>query len=638
MCGITGIINSDKKPVDKGVLLKMNQKLVHRGPDDEGLWIDPKKKNVGLAQRRLSILDLSPLGHQPMFYDNKNLVIVYNGEIYNYLEIREELKDLGYKFSSQTDTEVILAAYKEWGPAALQKFNGMWAFVLYDRRNNLIFAARDRIGVKPLYYLYDKKKFLFASEIKAILKHPEVKARPNDRIVWDYLVSGLVDHTEETFFKGVKELRSGHYLVLRKKKLEIRKYWDLDPTRKSEKLNDRELQNKFRELFFDSVKLRLRSDVPIGTCLSGGLDSSAIVGVVNDFLKKESKITQIGTWQRTFSAAYEAKKFPGCACDEREFINEVVRKTKVKSHLVFPSGKKLVDEIKNVVYHQDYPFGSTSIYAQWNVFRLAKQNGVKVMLDGQGSDELLAGYHPYFGIYFSQLLREFNIPRLIYEVFAYSGKHERSAFDIFKELVKGAASKGILGGFASRFMRNRWPEYELFKPQWRNKYQSRTLYLPTKNVFRDGIHTMLKSSITSLLRYEDRDSMAFGIESRVPFLDYRFVEFVYSLSDNQKIRHGETKWIMREALKGILPEKIRQRQDKIGFATPEEYWMKEELGKEMKKVFASDKFQSRGFFQKGKTSKLFKEYLKGHIKNYQLFWRLYNYEMWMRVFIDKTSN
>jgi len=637
MCGITGIVNLDKKPVEKKILEKMNASLSHRGPDDEGFFIE---KNIGLAQRRLSILDLSPLGHQPMFYDNNNLAIVFNGEIYNYLEIRAELIILGYKFRSQTDTEVILAAYQEWGTDCLARFNGMWAFVIYDKKNDLIFAARDRLGVKPFYYLEDKEKFLFASEIKALLKHPEIKSEPNEKIVWDYLIRGLVDHSEDTFFRHVKELRGGYYLVLRKKKpaspagrLEIRKYWDLDPSKKQAALSDQALQDKFRELFLDSVNFRLRSDVPIGTCLSGGLDSSAIVCVINDFLKKEGKITQIGRWQKTFSSAYDSKKYKDC--DERRYINEVIRKTKAKSHLVFPSASQLVKEIKDVIYHQDYPFCSTSIYAQWNVFRLARQNGVKVMLDGQGSDELLAGYHLYFGIYFSELLKEFKIPRFVYEVIMYSRKHERSVWGIFKDLFMELVRRGFLGGLTSRFFQNQWSEYDVFKPSWKNKFKSPAPLRPSGNLLKDGLHNHLKTSITSLLRYEDRDSMAFGIESRVPFLDYRFVEFVYALSDNQKIRQGETKWIMRQALKGILPEKIRTRQDKIGFATPEEYWMKETLGKEMKKVFASEKFNARGIFQRGKAAELFNQYLEGKIKNYQLFWRLYNYEMWMRVFIDK---
>lgn len=629
MCGITGIINFNKKPVDKAILGKMNKTLSHRGPDDEGYWID---RNIGLGHRRLSIIDLTKAGHQPMFYDNKNLTIVFNGEIYNYLEIRDELIKKGYRFKSQSDTEVILAAYKEWGEDCLNKFNGMWAFAIYDKKRKLVFCARDRVGVKPFYYYFDKHKFLFASEIKAILKHPEVNAKPNDKIVWDFAVCGLVDHDEETFFSGIKELRPGHYLILKNNKLIIEKYWDLDTKAVTIYKNDKECAEKFRELFIDSVKLRLRSDVPIGTCLSGGLDSSAIVCIVNKFLK-ENGIEQIGQWQKTFSSVYDDKKFPGC--DEQPFIREVIKKTKAKSHYVFPSGEKLVKEIPKIIWHHDYPFTSTSIYAQWNVFRLAKQNHIKVMLDGQGADEQLAGYHPFFGIYFGQLLREYRLGRLFYETYQYSKKHNNSVYRVLRDLFINLGQKGVFGGFFSRFIKNQWSEYDLFSSGWRNKYQPPAMIQPTDNVFKNALHSGFKLGLVQLLRYEDRDSMAFSIESRVPFLDYRLVEFIYSLSDNQKIRQGQTKWVMRQGLKGILPEKIRTRQDKIGFATPEEIWMKQGLGEEMKKVFSSDKFNSRGFYQKGLVSEKFEDYLQGKHTNFQLFWRLYCLEIWFRVFIDK---
>ena len=611
----------------------MNRELSHRGPDDEGYWIDSHFKNIGLAQRRLSIIDLTSAGHQPMFYDNKNLAIVFNGEIYNYLELRDELKSLGYKFKSQSDTEVILAAYKEWGIKCLERFNGMWAFALYDKKNKLIFSSRDRMGVKPFYYYFDKNKFLFASEIKAILKHPEIKAKPNDKIIWDFVVCGLVDHSEETFFADIKELRPGHCMIIktRNPKSEIRKYWDLDPTTKAEYKNDKEYAERFRELFIDSVKLRLRSDVPIGTCLSGGLDSSAIVCVVNNFLKN-SGIKQLGDWQKTFSSVYDDKKYPGC--DEQPFIREVIKKTKAKRNYVFPSGEKLIKEIKEIIWHHDYPFTSTSIYAQWNVFRLAKQNGIKVMLDGQGADELLAGYHPFFGIYFGELLRQYRLGRLFYESYKYSKNHHNSVYTVLRDLFINLGQKGVFGGFFSRFIKSQWSEYDLFKASWRNKHQPPAMIQPTDNVFKNALHSGFKIGLVSLLRYEDRDSMAFSIESRVPFLDYRLVEFIYSLPDNQKINKGQTKWVMRQALKGILPEKIRTRQDKIGFATPEEIWMREQLGKEMKKIFASEKFNGRGYFVQGKTLAEFERYLRGEHKNFQLFWRLYCLEMWFQVFID----
>ena len=628
MCGITGIINLDKRPVDKKVLTTMNRTLSHRGPDDEGVFID---KNIGLGHRRLSIIDLSSAGHQPMFYDNKNLVIVYNGEIYNYLEIRKELKKKGYRFKSETDTEVILASYKEWGTECLKKFNGMWAFAIFDKKRKLFFCARDRLGIKPFYYLLDKNKFIFASEIKAILQHPEVKAKPNDKIIWDYLICGLVDHCEETFFSNIKELRAGHFLILKGTKLKIKKYWDLDPQSSNLEKTDQDYTEQFKELFIDSIRLRLRSDVPIGTCLSGGLDSSSIVCVVNDFLNKGGKIDQVGKWQKTFSSVYDKKKYEGC--DEREFINEVIKKTKVKPHLIFPDDKRLVSEIEKVIYHQDYPFGSTSIYAQWNVFRLASQRKVKVMLDGQGADELLAGYHPFFGIYFAKLIKNFQFPRLFWEVISYSRHHNKSIIAIFYELFMDSARKGVFGSFVSGLLKNQWQEYDLFQSSWRNKHQPFRM-TSTDDLFRKGLHNSLKIGLTSLLRYEDRDSMAFSIESRVPFLDYRLVEYIYSLPDNQKIRDGQTKWVMRQAMKGILPEKIRNRQDKIGFATPEEIWMKNNLGKDMKKIFSSSRFEERGYYQKGKTAAMFGKYLQGKITDYHLFWRLYNLEKWFRIFID----
>ncbi len=229
----------------------------------------------------------------------------------------------------------------------------MWAFAIFDKKRKLFFCARDRLGIKPFYYLLDKNKFIFASEIKAILQHPEVKAKPNDKIIWDYLICGLVDHCEETFFSNIKELRAGHFLILKGTKLKIKKYWDLDPQSSNLEKTDQDYTEQFKELFIDSIRLRLRSDVPIGTCLSGGLDSSSIVCVVNDFLNKGGKIDQVGKWQKTFSSVYDKKKYEGC--DEREFINEVIKKTKVKPHLIFPDDKRLVSEIEKVIYHQDYP-------------------------------------------------------------------------------------------------------------------------------------------------------------------------------------------------------------------------------------------------------------------------------------------
>lgn len=636
MCGIAGIINLDKKRVELKTLQEMNNALIHRGPDDEGVFVE---KNIGLGHRRLSIIDLSASGHQPMFYserqrstssayDNKNLVIVFNGEIYNYIEIKEELLKKGYKFKSQTDTEVILASYQEWGEKCLEKFNGMWAFAIWDKRKKLLFCARDRLGVKPFYYFQNRHKFVFASEIKAILVDPEIKAAPNEKIIWDYLISGLVEHTAETFFENIKELPGGHYLTINFKSqnpnLKIKKYWDVSLTRKTVFQNNNDYAKHFKELFSDSVKLRLRSDVPIGSCLSGGLDSSLIVCQVNDLLESKNK-------QHTFSACYNPEKYSGC--DERPFVELVTQKTGAKSHYVFPSGKQLLKDIDDLVYHQDTPFASTSIYAQWNVFRLAKKHKTKVMLDGQGADELLAGYHGYFSVYFAKLAQEFKFFKLFSEVGFFINNHPRELQTQFSILAKGAI-RGYLGTFMSNILQKTSNEYDLFKSEFKNKYSHPVLKKVSNDIFQNALYNLLKISLSSLLKYEDRDSMAFSIESRVPFLDYRLVEYIFSLPAEQKIHHGQTKWVLRQAAKDILPEKIRTRQDKIGFATPEEIWIKENLREDMRRVFSSTSFNNRGFFVKDKTLEKFNDFLEGKNKNYHLFWRLYNLEKWFRIFID----
>jgi len=624
MCGITGILNLNKKPVDKTVLTKMTKTLSHRGPDDEGIFVD---KNIGLGHRRLSIIDLSSAGHQPMFYDNKNLIIVYNGEVYNYLEIKEELVNKGYKFVTKTDTEVILASYKEWGTDCLKRFNGMWAFIIYDQKNDLIFAARDRLGVKPLYYLADKEKILLASEIKAILQYPGVKAEPKEKIIWDYLVAGWVDHSAETFFENVKELRGGHYLILRKKKIEIKKYWDL--TLEENKLSETENIKKFKDLFIDAVKLRLRSDVALGTCLSGGLDSSAIVMAVNQSVK-QTKLDQVGRWQKTFSAIYDKKNQN---CDESQHIKVVLNKTGAKPYFVTPKGEKLKSEIEKIVWHQDQPFLSTSIYAQWNVFRLASQKKVKVMLDGQGADELLAGYTGYFGLYFQSLLKTNQFTLLLSELNYFAKKHP-PFWKALGEIFTRALRAGWLGNSSTRFFQNINPAYQIFSESFLKQFSVPKRISFSKDSFTNALYNSLKMNLSSLLRYEDRDSMAFSIESRVPFLDYRLVEFIFSLPANYKIRQGETKWVMRKALKGLLPEKIRNRQDKIGFATPEQDWLQKDMKKELITCFSSESFAKRGYWDSSKVLELYQKFLKGEFKDSQLFWRLYNLEIWFRVFID----
>jgi asparagine synthase (glutamine-hydrolysing) len=420
MCGISGIWHLDNsRSISPSLIAQMTFTLRHRGPDDEGyLFVDTvtghhegrrgrdtvpelqmpdvrqgseKRYDLAFGFRRLSIIDLSPAGHQPMGNADGSLWVVYNGEIYNYLELREELKARGHTFRTATDTEVILCAYEEWGEACLERFNGMWAFALWDGHRQQLFCARDRFGIKPFYYVWDGTTFAFASEIKALLQMPDITRRPNEPVIYDYLRYGHLDHSEETFFTGIKQFPPAHFLLLRPtRQFSLRRYWDLIPDRRAEPLftSDASYAERFYSLFEDAVRLRLRSDVPIGTCLSGGLDSSAIVCVANKLLLDENVIDPdlVGERQRTFSSCFDDRQY-----DERQYIQAVLALTGAEPNYTFPKGGELLDALTKLMWHQDEPFGSTSIYAQWRVMEKTAERGVKVLLDGQGGDELLAG-------------------------------------------------------------------------------------------------------------------------------------------------------------------------------------------------------------------------------------------------------
>lgn len=639
MCGICGIYNLKTKPKtpkpaspagrSKLVIAieKMTNQLIHRGPDDEGFYVD---RNIALGHRRLSIIDLTKAGHQPMKIGD--LIIVYNGEIYNYLEIKQELIAKGYRFKTRTDTEVILAAYKEWGQNCVHKFNGMWAFVIYDRQKDALFASRDRLGVKPFYYWQNNHYFVFASEPKAILAFPELKIAPNDRIIWDYLANGLVGHSQETFFQDINELPPGHNLIIKNKQLVLKKYWDLTKKIKIPLTTENRIK-KFREIFIDAVRIRLRADVPIGTCLSGGLDSSAIVMVINKIMKEEGIVFQIGKWQKTFSAVYKDKE--ARYADESEFIKAVSDATNAQSFFTYPSGKDLVKEVRKLCYSQDEPFASTSMYAQKKVFELAAKQKIKVVLDGQGSDELLGGYLTFFDAYLRELLSQGKFNLFFKELKSFAHNQKKNLWKILGNFF----TKTYLYPWLKKALRlpdfSHRKEYAIFNPEWLKKYSLSQPPKLNQNPFRNQSYSGIKfKALPSYLRYEDRNSMTSSVESRLPFLDYRLVEFTYNLPSSVKIHQGQTKWILRQALKDILPAKIFNRHDKMGFTVPEVYWLKNDLKNEVKNIFATSKFNHRGFIIPGRASELFEAFLAGKNNNYQLIWRLFNLEIWFRRFID----
>ena len=621
MCGIAGIYNLNSEPVSQEFLKQMCDIMRHRGPDDEGYYID---NNIGFGHRRLSIIDLSPAGHQPMSNDDETIWLVYNGEVYNYVELREELDRKGYSFRTNNDVEVIIKAYEEWDTACLDRFNGMFAFALWDKRKKRLFCARDRFGIKPFYYYFDGKIFLFASEIKAILLHPDVPKRPNDAIIYDYLASKALNHTEETFFEGIKQLRSSHYLVLdAERHPKITKWYDIAINHELGDFSgrrDKEYAEQFLELFTDAIRLRLRSDVPIGSCLSGGLDSSSIVCLANKLIFENGVVDKklVGERQKTFTASYEDERV-----DERKYAEEVVQLTGAEKNDVFPDGDMLWEELEKVTWHQDEPFGSTSVYAQWNVFRKAAERGVQVLLDGQGADELLAGYVTnYVPRWLNTLLRKGHLFKMLAEAKAFSDVVSIST------IVRNAIRYSLPPGFVLSL--KSLPHWRPFIAKNLRQRCGRNAVSVYPGLSRALYSSVLEAGMPTLLHYEDRNSSAFSIEGRVPFLDFRLVEFMFQLPLDQKMRNGWTKVILRNAMKGIIPENIRLRRDKLGFPTPEFVWLRQHQDK-IRSLFSSGNVLSKDYLSREWILSNLDNALSERDIGVSTIWRCINLEVWMNI-------
>lgn len=610
MCGICGIINLNSLSVQEAPIRKMMHIQKHRGPDDEGIFVE---NNVGLGFVRLSILDLSYAGHQPMFSSDGQYVVVYNGEIYNYIELREELKTIGYQFRTNSDTEVLLAAFQHWGEDCLHRFNGMWAFVIYDRKKKNVFAARDRYGVKPLYYLYSNDYFAFSSEIPPLLSLLNHRPKPDYQSIFDYLVFNRTDQTERTFFEEVKKLQHGQKIILDGQRLSIKKWYDL---RKQVSIIEG-FKNpvEFRELFSSAVGLRLRSDVPVGVCLSGGLDSSSIISVlIHDYKKNDLN---------TFSAVYKKGQYG----DETEFIKEY--KSLLKNmFFITPDAKTLENDVSKFVKAHGEPIPDTSPYAQYKVMELAKDH-VVVTLDGQGADEELAGYHYFFGFFFKDLLKQGRGKKLSAEMFYYLSKHhsffgiKSFLYFLLPERIRTIARVREKGYVNKDFVY----EYKDNNAVASNIYGSKSLH--------DALLDHFEYKLEHLLKWEDRNSMKFSIEARVPFLDYRLVEKTLATSDKFLINDGMTKYLLRESMKGTLAEKIRLRRDKIGFATPQDEWFRTKAWQEIiMNVLQSESFRSRKLVVPEKAILLYRQHMLGKKNIAGEIWKWIHLEKWFKTFID----
>ncbi|MCH7718682.1 MAG: asparagine synthase (glutamine-hydrolyzing) [Chloroflexi bacterium] len=606
MCGIAGFAGL----FDEQLLQAMNASLAHRGPDDANYFTSDE---VSLAYRRLAIIDREG-GNQPIFNEDRTKVIVYNGEIYNYRELRERLRGKHF-FDTNSDTEVIIHLYEELGEAAFAQLNGMFAFAIYDAQARKLILARDRFGIKPLFYALQGEKLYFASEIKALLHC--IRPVPNEEQIYDYLAYRLHDHNEETFFAGIRRLLPGAYLTYQGGKVTIERYWEPTFGRDGEKIDERELSERFERLFVKAVRSQLVGEVPIGSCLSGGLDSSSIVATINSLLKQaipEKEV--IGERQKTFSAL-----FPGEVNDETAYIDRLTADVEVEKHSIYPRSGDLWPELERIVYHQDEPFVSTGIFAQWEVMKAASKE-VTVLLDGQGADELMAGYTPYYFVYLRQLWKERRLPRLVKEFLLSLDILFFASFDQVKQRLRLA--KAI-------------DPQTLLDP----KFVERSRTAPPSPC-KDDLNKRLWEDISiyslpSLLRYEDRNSMAFGLESRVPFLDNDLVDLILSLPPSMKIKNGWNKFILRGALRDYLPGKIRRRRWKVGFTTPEVAWLRAEKDKVLE-VFTSPQFRSRGYVDAERVTEAFRWFVEGKTSNSLVFWRILNLELWFRVFFDGDSN
>lgn len=620
MCGIAGFTGFENKKLLKEMSLCMQ----HRGPDGDGFFEAP---DIGMLNRRLAIIDRKG-GDQPIYNEDKTVSVVYNGEIYNYRELRAELEKVGHRFKTNADTEVIVHGYEEWGDTCFDRFNGMFGIALYDSKRKRMLLARDHFGIKPLYFatgvMPDSKKnsLVFGSEIKPILLSGIVEKKPNDKTLYRYLQYRIHDESRHTFFEGISRLLPGEYLVWENNTHTIKRFShladELQKIGKDAKEISEQDTSLFREKLIEAIRMRLVSEVPVGTCLSGGLDSSTVVAIANKLLHDNAKDTEsLGRTQKAYSAV-----FPGSVNDEEKYIEALMKKTKnVDSIKIYPKPEEFFEEIEDFIKYQEEPTISTGPYAQYKVMERAHKD-VTVLLDGQGADEMMAGYLPYYFVYLRQLKKQGKWGTLIQECL--SSMDVLSKFGIMKLTQLLGFTKSLN---PSSLLNNSFVE----------NHRNEKFPVVSDNVKDRLIQDIFGNSLQSLLRYEDKNAMRFSIEGRVPFLDINLVRFLFSLSDEAIIKDGWNKAILRNAFRDVLPEIISERRNKIGFTTPEHEWFMR-MKNRIYGIFLSESFANRPYVNQPAVIKAFEEFIQGKNDDTLLFWRLLNLEIWMRVYFDGDFN
>lgn len=623
MCGIAGILRFDGAPPDRAALTRMGEAIVHRGPDDAGLeLLGP----LGLVHRRLSIIDLSPLGRQPMSYRGRYW-LSYNGEIYNYLELRRDLEALGHAFRSRTDSEVLLAAYAQWGEDAFVRMNGMWAVALWDAEERKLVLSRDRLGVKPLVYARGPQRILFGSEAKALLAAEPGLAELDLDTVAQFLERPGHVFQRSTFYQRMERLEPATTLVVYDNgRSTVQRYWRYLPAARPAPISLDAAAERVRETLADAVKLRFRSDVPVGTCLSGGLDSSSIVALAK---------SQLGQAPRTYSVVYDDPELA-----EGNYVDLMIQSLGLEGRVTRPDGGDLAEVMIEATYYQDQPTAAPGIYSQWQVMRLAAPE-VRVLLDGQGGDELFAGYYSFYLEHARGLLDRGLRGQLgAFAALLKSQKpmKEASGLDPLGHLARSAWNKldrrARGSGQAPRPMTLASEELARLGDRERDNWVTPKLHADALTNAQWDM--LVRTTVPGLLHYEDADSMAFSIEARVPFLDYRLVELAFDLPAEVKIDGAVTKQVLRRAMDGILPEPVRQRSDKKGFPTPFSRWIRTEPHRGfIEELLRGSRSKARGLTTGAKVEALLAEHLQDRADHGAKLWQLATLELFCRRFLDQ---
>jgi asparagine synthase (glutamine-hydrolysing) len=624
MCGINGILSLTY--IESGNFLavkvqKMNDLLFHRGPDSDGIFV---KDHICFGFRRLSIIDLSTLANQPMLSNDEEIVIVFNGEIYNYIEIRKELINKGYLFKTNSDTEVIINSYKEYGEKCVEKFNGMWSFAIYDFRLNKLFCSRDRLGVKPFYYCIHDNNLFFSSELKTLHNVCNLK-RANESKIYEYLAYGFRINDGETFLDNCSELLPGTNMVYENEKFSYNKYWKLDENL-YEHRNDLTFHEEYSQLFENAVRLRYRSDVPVALLLSGGLDSSAIAKVTDILIEK-------GELEQNEIQAFIAS-FPHFKDDETSIAREFIKTCRnIKLHEMIIDTKNLVDDLETTIYGLDHPLGSFASIAHHNIMKECKKRGIKVVLNGQGSDEAFAGYvRNICGVQLTDKLLSGG--RGFLKEFSHlNNQNKFSKSSLIIQMIKSTLNQSF-----SSYLRAKYQEKSLdcldkhFIKDNYNHYVSEYSFSIKGNNFNQYLLNQINhQGLNNILHYEDISSMQQSIEIRSPFMDYRLMEFAFSIPNALKFKNGVSKLIQRETIGKMLPDSITNNRKKIGFNTPFIEYISHDpsLKSYVFDILYSQSFKSKKIWNADKILKVFEDTSKRPKFPY---WRIINLEVWSKVY------